>query len=353
MDAGETSVDRAAKEVKRRARQKVAEPEPPAPAGILGTVEQVLAGTHRAAVAGADCLGFLDSLPDGSVDLVFGSPPYERARLYLEDGDDPGIARDTDEWVAWMVGVYKAALRVCKGLVAFVVEGQTDDYAWTASPALLMTELRRAGITLRKPPAYKRVGIPGSGGNRTQHEEQGGGADWLRNDYEFIVCATNGGRLPWADGTACGGPCKYEPGGDPSHRTQDGSRVNGPVAYASAEDRNNVGPHRARRRAGRVYAPPERANPGNVIDCGAVGGGNMGDKLCHENEAPFPESLAEFFVRSFCRPGGVACDVFSGSGTTAAAALRWGRRFVGCDLRPSQIALTAKRIRVTRQQVKP
>jgi hypothetical protein len=29
--------------------------------------------------------------------------------------------------VAWMVEVYKAALRACKGLVAFVVEGRTKD----------------------------------------------------------------------------------------------------------------------------------------------------------------------------------------------------------------------------------
>ena len=55
---------------------------------------------------------------------MFGSPPYEGARLYLEDGRDLGIARDTEAWVAWMVQVVKASLRVCRGLVAFVVEGQ-------------------------------------------------------------------------------------------------------------------------------------------------------------------------------------------------------------------------------------
>jgi hypothetical protein len=33
-------------------------------------------------------------LPDASVDLVVGSPPYADARLYLEDGRDLGIARD-------------------------------------------------------------------------------------------------------------------------------------------------------------------------------------------------------------------------------------------------------------------
>jgi DNA modification methylase len=91
------------------------------------------------------------------------------------------------------------------------------------------------------------------------------------------------------------------------------------------------------------YKPPAKANPGNVIHC-KVGGGLLGSPLAHENEAPFPEQLAEFFVRSFCRQEGVVCDPFSGSGTTCAMALRWGRRFSGCDLRLSQVELTKRRI---------
>jgi hypothetical protein len=289
----------------------------------------------------ADCLEWFAAQPEDSIDLVFGSPPYEDARLYLEAGSDPGIARNTEEWVAWMVEVYRAARRCCTGLVAFVVEGRTKNYRWSAAPALLMAALHREGFHLRKPPIYYRVGIPGSGG-----------PDWLRNDYEFIIGTTRGGELPWSANTAMGSPCVYEPGGDPSHRLRDGSRVNSDgaeVGYASMDERNNVGPHRARQQAGRVYQPPEIANPGNVIRC-TVGGGNMGDPLSHENEAPFPEDLAEFFVRSFCPPGGVVCDPFCGSGTTGALAVRHRRRFVGCDLRASQVDLARRRIgRVQRQ----
>jgi hypothetical protein len=284
-------------------------------------------------VSAADCLGWFAAQPADSIDLIFGSPPYERARLYLEGGKDPGVARGTDEWVEWMVKVFKAALRCCRGLVAFVVAGQTRNYSWTASPALLIATLRNEGVVLRCPPVYRRNGIPGSGG-----------PDWLRNDYELVVCATRGGKLPWSDNTAMGHEPKYKPGGNPSHRTQDGTRVNDLVAYATPDERNNDGPHRTRRRKGRVYRPPEMANPGNVIDCGAVGGGNMGDKLAHENEAPFPESLVEFFVKSFCPPGGLVCDPFSGSGTTGAVAVQHGRRFLGCDLRDSQVQLTRRRI---------
>jgi hypothetical protein len=284
-------------------------------------------------VVAADCLGWFANRPADSLDLIFGSPPYEQARLYLEGGHDRGIARGTEAWTSWMVDVYRAALRCCRGLVAFVVQGQTKDYSWSAAPALLMADLSRQGITLRCPPLYKRVGIPGSGG-----------PDWLRNDYEFVICATRGGPLPWSDNTAMGHEPRYGAGGSPSHRRQDGSRVNDPVAYATPEERGNVGPHRARRQKGRVYRPPERSNPGNVVNCGAVGGGNMGDRICHKNEAPFPEHLAEFFIRSFCPPGGLVADPFSGSGTTGAMAVRLGRRFRGCDIRESQVRLSRRRL---------
>lgn len=327
---GEMTLSTAWSVVKRRKAEKEKEEV------VAELREEAAASSSLFRIDHRECLAWFAEQPADSIHLVFGSPPYEQARLYLEDGSDLGIARDTDQWVAWMVDVYKAALRCCTGLVAFVVEGQTRDYRWSASPALLMAALYREGIHLRKPPIYQRCGIPGSGG-----------PDWLRNDYEFVVCATRGGKLPWSENTAMGSPCVYEPGGDPSYRRQDGSRVNGDgaeeVGYASMEDRNNVGPHRARQRAGRAYQPPEVANPGNVIRL-AVGGGNMGDRLSHENEAPFPEALAEFFVRSFCPPGGVACDPFSGSGTTGAVAVRHGRRFVGCDLRASQVRLSRRRI---------
>jgi ParB-like chromosome segregation protein Spo0J len=315
---------------KLRQRQKEAEPPAPAPAGLGLSLQ---GGRWR--VDQADCLEWLAGRPADGIDLVFGSPPYEDARLYLEGGKDLGIARTVDEWVAWMVEVYGAALRCCKGVVCFVVDGPTKDYRWSAAPFLLGVALHQKGICLRKPPVYRRVGIPGSGG-----------PDWLRNDYEFIVCATRGGRLPWSDNTAMGAPPKFQPGGDPSHRRRDGTRVNRfgeEDGYAAPGDRANHGPHRARQRGGDKYNPPERANPGNVISC-PVGGGNMGDRLCHENEAPFPEYLAEFFVRSFCPPGGVVADCFCGSGTTGKAALAHGRLFLGCDIRASQVELTKKRL---------
>lgn len=277
-----------------------------------------------------DCLEVMREMPDDSVDLVFTSPPYEAARTY-----GIGFNLRGQDWVDWAVERYVECCRVSKGLVAWVVEGQTRQFQWSATPALLMADLHRAGVKLRKPPVYKRVGIPGSGG-----------PDWFRNDYEFIVCSTPG-KLPWSDNTAMGHPPKWGVGGAMSNRTQDGRRRNAKTGSRLANGRvcdlihTKTMPNGEKKQQG--YVAPAKANPGNVVECHG-GGGHMGSKLAHENEAPFPEKLAEWFILSCCPPGGTVLDPFSGSGTTVAVAERLGRKGIGIDIRESQIDLANRRL---------
>jgi len=291
----------------------------------------------------ADCLDWMRNQNTDKVDLVFGSPPYEDARTY-----DIDFRLTGQDWVDWLFPRIVEAVRICRGLVAFVVEGRQRQFRWSATPVLLMADLHRAGIHLRKPPVFHRVGIPGSGG-----------PDWLRNDYEFIVCATSGGKLPWSENTAMGHPPKWAPGGEMSHRLSDGTRRNqwggtssstGMRRECGKRRKHFCASHRSRtkRRADgelevQSYVPPAKANPGNVISC-RVGGGLMGSTLAHENEAPFPEDLATFFVRSFCPPDGIVLDPFAGSGTTLAVAKWFGRKSIGVDIRDSQVELCRRRL---------
>jgi hypothetical protein len=138
-----------------------------------------------------DCLNILRKMPAASVDMVLTSPPYEAARSY-------GINFNlrNEEWVEWAKARFLECLRVSRGLVAWVVEGQTRHYRYSATPLLLAADLHRAGVKLRKPPIFHRIGVPGSGG-----------PDWWKNNYEFVICAAHG-RLPWSDNTACGHPPK-------------------------------------------------------------------------------------------------------------------------------------------------
>ncbi len=266
---------------------------------------------HR--IIQGDCLDVLKQYPDDSVDLVFTSPPFEDARSYQLGYDLKG-----QEWVDWCVERFVECYRISRGLVAWNVQGRTRQFQWSATPALLAADLHRMGIKLRNPPIFHRVGIPGSGG-----------PDWFRSDYEWIICASKG-KLPWSDNTACGHPPKFPAGGNPSHQSRDG-RVNKPRPQREGDERRV-----------RTYNPPEKANPGNVVWCHG-GGGHLGSKLAHENEAPFPEALPDFFVKSCCPPGGVVLDPFGGSGTTLASAVSNGRIAHCIDIRESQADLMHRR----------
>lgn len=280
---------------------------------------------QRYRIEQADCLDWLRALPDSCVDLVCCSPPYEAARTYGIDFNLRG-----QEWVDWCLPRFLECIRVSRGLVVWVVQGRTKKFRWTATPALLMADLHRAGVHLRHPAIFHRVGIPGSGG-----------PDFWRTDTEFCVCGSRGGKLPWSDNTATGKPCRHPVGGAMSYRNVDGIRKNARIGcrVKLQTRRKRSG---ARERDG-LYVAPMIANPGNVIR-GTVGKGQMGSDLCHENEAPYPEWLVEPYVRCFAPPNGIVCDIFSGSGTTAAVALKWNRRFIGCDIRESQVELTKRRV---------
>lgn len=301
-------------------------------------------------------------LPDQSVDLVFGSPPYVDARLYLEDGKDLGIARNCLAWVEWMLAITAEAQRVSRGPVLWVAAGKTKDRNyWPACEGLMWEWWKRGGESqIYRPCYWHRVGIPGSGGDQ-----------WFRSDVEYVMCFKRPGKLPWSDNTAMGHLPKYAPGGAMSNRNADGRRTNSkagahnsrnafgvmtdrPVGTRATGTKNKNSrnetyrAHTKRQQNGEMreqsYGPPIKANPGNLIQGIAVGGGHLGSKLAHENEAPFPEALAEHFIRSLCPPGGIVLDPFSGSGTTASVACRTGRQGIGLDLRQSQCELGQRRI---------
>lgn len=278
--------------------------------------------THR--VEKGDCLLLARSMKERAerVNLVLGSPPYEDAREYSE----LKFCLKGQDWVDWMKERIIAFLAI-SDLVVMVVEGRTRNYRWSATPALLMADLHRAGVCLRKPPVYRRHGIPGSGG-----------PDWLKNCYELCVCATNGGKVPWSDNTAMGHAPIYGKGGRMNNVTHRGERL-----FSLQTRRNKDGT----RDSGGRRPFPSKANPGNIIDCGA--NTHLGE-IAHLNEAPFPEKLAEFFVRSFCPPGGIVLDPFAGSGTVAAVAHLWGRNSISMEVRDSQVELIHRRIQEARER---
>lgn len=264
-----------------------------------------------------DAIEVARTYQDDTFDMLIGSPPYCDARTY-----GIGAQRKCPEWVEWMLEVSREFSRIVRGPMFWVVAGVTRKRNYWPAPEGLMWEWWRGGGELYRPCCFKKTGIPGSGGR-----------DYLRADWEYVVCMKRPGPLPWSDNTAMGKPCKYRKGGEMSNRLQDGGRVSvQPTKRKPNGEMETQG-----------YHAPKIANPGNVIS-GKVGGGHLGHRLAHENEAPFPEWLVEFFVKSFCPPGGWCIDPFSGSGTTAAVCHKTGRNCIGIELRAAQNEIARNRV---------
>lgn len=334
-------------------------------------------------------------LPDRSVDIVFGSPPYIDARTY-------GIKaqRACQEWIDWMLVATTEACRVSRGLVLWVCASGVRNHCYQPAPEGLLYEWWRRGGQCWRPAYWYRSGIPGSGG---QH--------WLRADVEYVLAFLGPDRRPhkktpnvsrkelgerrkkavkdgigskmlgrdglywdegvWTDNTAMGklpDRDKYSGG---MHRSKSGFMQGGchvpeivnPGNLIETEDdgvwTDNTAMghtpkwpevkrvHRFTRSEGlmeeQYSSDPELSNPGNLIKTNS-GFGSMGSSHAHDNEAPFPEALAEFFIKTACKPGGICLDPFSGSGTTVAVAERLGRHGIGLDIRHSQAELAIRRI---------
>lgn len=60
--------------------------------------------------------------------------------------------------------------------------------------------------------------------------------------------------------------------------------------------------------------------------------------------SPFPEELPTRLIKLYTFPGDLVLDPFMGTGTTCAAALKTGRRYLGIDVDPRYVQLAEKKL---------
>ncbi|PIN93461.1 hypothetical protein COU54_02980 [Candidatus Pacearchaeota archaeon CG10_big_fil_rev_8_21_14_0_10_31_24] len=60
--------------------------------------------------------------------------------------------------------------------------------------------------------------------------------------------------------------------------------------------------------------------------------------------AMFPSTIPEFFIRCGCPEKGIVLDPFMGAGTTALAAKRLGRKYIGFEINPTYCKLIERRL---------
>jgi len=237
----------------------------------------------------------------GGVDLILTSPPYCDART-------------SGAGVNWTLPDYqrlgdavKPALKPgghCLMVLDAPVREWRPGYGTERGfmPWIVMLDwAERVGLRVPDRLAMARLGLPGAYSGR------------FRNDWEPLLWfqSPGDGWFDKASLSAAGKSGSYS-GGVAASRRDDG-------------DRN-------RRRISGTAAADGLITRGTLWDYWHVGSGADGDADEIDHHARFSVAFAEDAVRCFCPPGGWVCDPFVGSGTSAVAAIRHGRKFIGGDL---------------------
>ena len=230
----------------------------------------------------------------GGADLFAFSPPYCDARTYgaaVSWGDADYAALGDAVFAALKPGGH--ALVNVDAPVREWRKGMGTErgfHPWR----LMLDWAERVGFRVPDRLAFGRTGIPGAYGGR------------FRNDWEPLLWFQKPGDEPWMDKRAIARKSR-------GLRSGQARRSNGAAG------------------AGSITAP-EIALPTTSWVYGVTTCAGAPDIEAQNHPARWPYTLAEDLIRCFCPPDGLVCDPFTGAGTTAAAAIAHGRRFIGGDL---------------------
>jgi len=251
-------------------------------------------------------------MPDASVNLIVTSPPYADARKSTYGGISP------DRYVEWFLPRATEFKRVLHPRGTFilnikerVVDGERHTYVLD-----IIKALRDQGWLWTEDWIWaKKNSTPGKWPNRFRDEWEHVLQFTVRRDFARYQDDVRG---PAKDSTVA--------------RVQ---RLNANDLIRLESDTQSGFGKRMACMVGR-----ETVYPSNVLhmatECGNVG-----------HPAAFPESLPDFFIRLFTKPGDLVLDPFAGSGTTLMVAQRLGRDYVGVELNSEYIPIIEKRLGIS------
>lgn len=225
-------------------------------------------------------------VPDGSVQLIVTSPPYNVSKEYLGYRD----ALPLEQYLDFLDEVWRECGRVlCRGGRIAINVANTDRTPYVPLSALITVRMLRLGFLMRGEIIWDKgpsVGVSTAWGSFARPTNP-----VLRDVHEYIlVFCKEDWRLPAREGGS-------------GIRNQDFVDWTRSIWQFPTENATRVG-----------------------------------------HPAPFPEELPRRLILLYTSRGDTVLDPFLGSGTTALAAARLGRRFVGYDISEAYCALARQRL---------
>lgn len=264
-----------------------------------------------------DCRDLLPQLPDECIDLIVTSPPYADQRRHVYGGVPP------DEYVEWFLPISAELKRVLKPTGSFVLnikERVVNGERHTYVIELMILRMREQGwLWTEEYIWHKKNTYPGKWPNR------------FRDAWERCLHFTKQKQFKMFQEAV------MVPMGDWRHE-----RLRKLSENDLRRDVSRVGSGFGKRVAN--WIGREWAYPTNVL--------HMATECYNRNHAAtFPVDLPAWFIKLFTEPGDIVLDPFMGSGTTAVACVRLGRKYIGFELNPQYVQVAQQRLDKEIQQL--
>ena len=261
---------------------------------------------NKARLINGDCKEHLGLLPDGFVDLIVTSPPYDNLRQY--DGNSK-----------WNWTAFKSIARdMCRvlvpgGVIVWVVGDQVVNRSESGTSFRQALFFMDQGLLLHDTMIYQKDGPSHPDPKRYDQE------------FEYMFVFSNGP------------PRTFNPIRDKKNKWA-GYKIRG-------SDRRPDGSMAPKSGAKKGAVVKEYGKRSNVWRISTGNCKSSMDKMAFSHPAIFPEALARDHILSWSNPGGIVLDPFMGAGTVGKMAIMNDREFTGIEINEDYFKIAEERIR--------
>lgn len=246
-----------------------------------------------------DCVEGMSHIEDNSIDMAITSPPYDQIRDYN------GFNFDLHKTGEQLYRILKDG-----GIAAMVIQDQTKDFGKTlTSFKTIIDWCDNIGFKLFECVIYRKNGSEGA---------------WWTNrfrvDHEYMPIFLKGHRPQYFNKESLKIPSKH--GG----KTMTGSGNRMTNGKTTGTVRMVINEMKCR---------------GTIWDYLMAGDK---DPIKRKHPAPFPDKIPSDFIQCFCPPGGIVVDPFMGCGSTAVAAIKNQRKYIGFETSEEYCGLAKQRV---------